>query len=33
MELRWPGRTWPLSGAALDEGSQRIAYPDRAHIS
>jgi predicted choloylglycine hydrolase len=33
MELRWPGRTWPLSGADFREGSQRIAYPDRAQIS
>lgn len=33
MELRWPGRTWQLSGRSLEEGSQRIAYPDRAHIS
>lgn len=33
MELRWPGRTWPLSGTDFVEGSQRIAYPDRARIS
>ena len=33
MELRWPGRTWQLSGRSLEEGSQRISYPDRAHIS
>jgi predicted choloylglycine hydrolase len=33
MELRWPGKTWPLSGAALAEGSQRITYPDTAKIS
>ncbi len=32
MELRWPGRTWRLSGAEMMEGSQRIAYPDAARI-
>lgn len=33
MELRWPGKTWPLSGAAMIEGSQPITYPDAARIS
>ncbi|MEQ8356323.1 MAG: C45 family peptidase [Kiloniellaceae bacterium] len=33
MELRWPGRTWKLSGAGMAEGNQRIAYPDAARIS
>lgn len=33
MELRWPGRTWALTGKAMTESSQRIAYPDAARIS
>jgi hypothetical protein len=33
MELRWPGKSWQLSGAAMIEGSQRIIYPDAARIS
>ena len=33
MELRWPGKSWQLSGKGLVEGSQSITYPDPARIS
>lgn len=33
MELRWPGKSWQLSGRDLVEGNQSITYPDPARIS